>query len=374
MSASPVSISLNVPNMYSVKEESPAMAIGLDIGSSAIRAAELEQRRGGAVRLTRFGQVGLPPGAVVDGDVLEPIVVADALRELWGVAGLKGRNVAVGLASQKVTVRELDLPDLPDAELTDAVRLQAQEQLPMPIEQALLDYVVVERYPVGEDRSNVRVLLVAAELDMVDRLLSPVTTAKLRPVLVDLDAFALLRSLAGSPVTDEVQLVVDIGATVTKIVVHRAGRPLFVRMVRLGGDASTVQLQKTLDLSWDEAEKAKLGASGAMASGAEVDPDDERARVLQSGVTRVVTEVRDSLNFFRSQHDDVEVQRVLLSGGASLVPNLAEQLHAALELPVEQGDPLGAVDADRRGKQPTGSGDENPFLAVAVGLAFGGLR
>lgn len=351
------------------------MAIGLDIGSSAVRVAELEQRRGGTLRLIRSGEVALPPGAVVDGDVVEPTVVADALRKLWDSTGVRGRNVAVGLASQRVTVRQLDLPDMPDTELAAAVRLQAQDQLPMPIDEALLDYVVVERYPVGDDRQNVRVLLVAAEREMVERLLTAVTGAKLRPILVDLDAFALLRSLATPTVLDEeAELVVDIGATVTKIAVHRGGRPLFVRMVRLGGDASTRDLQKVLELSWEEAEKAKLDASGALASGVELDPDDERAGALRSGVRRVVTEIVTSLDFFRSQHEGEEVRRVVVSGGASLAPELVEKLHAALELPVGRGDPLRTVDATQRQGEPLHSGEEGPFLAVPVGLALGVLQ
>ena len=350
------------------------MPIGLDIGSSAVRAVQLEQRRGDTLTLTRYGEVPLPPGAVVDGDVVEPTVVAEALRELWGRAGLRQRAVAVGLASQRVTVRQIDLPELPDAELADAVRLQAQDQLPIPVDQALLDHVVVERYVVGDDRRNVRVLLVAAEREMVDRLLTAVTVAKLRPVVVDLDAFALIRSLATDLIMGEVELVVDIGAMVTKIALHRAGDPLFVRMVRLGGDVATSQLQKVLDLSWEEAEEAKLGASAAMAAGAALDPDDERARVLQSAVQRVVSEIRNSLDFFRTQNDEVEVHRVLLSGGASLAPNLAGQLQAALDVPVERGDPMHAVDTDDRRPDTADSQDEGPFLAVAVGLALGQLR
>lgn len=351
------------------------MAIGLDIGSSAVRVAEVEQRRGGSLRLKRYGEVALPPGAVVDGDVVEPMVVADALRELWGSTGVRGRNVAVGLASQRVTVRPIDLPDLPESELAAAVRMQAADQLPMPVDEALLDYVLVERYAVGDDRQNIRVLLVAAEREMVERLLAAVTAAKLRPVLVDLDAFALLRSLATSTEAgDETELIVDIGAAVTKIAVHRGGHPLFVRMVRLGGDASTRQLQQVLDLSWEEAEKAKLGASGAMAAGVELDPDDERARVLESGVQRAITEVRDSLAFFHSQHDDVAVERVVLSGGASLAPNLADRLQAALEVPVAQGEPLGSVDATHRRRASFDAGEEGPFMAVPVGLALGLLR
>jgi type IV pilus assembly protein PilM len=309
---------------------------------------------------------------VVDGDVVEPKVVADALRELWGSAGIRGRDVAVGLASQRVTVRPIDLPDLPESELAAAVRLQAADQLPMPVDEALLDYVLVERYAVGDERHNVRVLLVAAEREMVERLLTAVTAAKLRPVLVDLDAFALLRSLATSTEAgDETELIVDIGAAVTKIAVHRGGHPLFVRMVRLGGDASTRELQTVLELSREEAEKAKLDASGAMAAGAELDPDDERAGVLQSGVRRVITEISNSLDFFRSQHEGKEVRRVLISGGASLAPNLAEKLHAELELPVDRGDPLRTVDAGRRKGERADPHDERPFMAVPVGLALG---
>ena len=348
------------------------MAIGLDIGSSAVRVTELEARRGGMPRVIRYGEVCLPPGAVVDGDVAEPAVVAEALRTLWADSGLRRRDVAVGLASQRVTVREIELPDLPEDELADAVRLQAQDQLPMPVDEALLDYVVVHRSASGEARRNVRVLLVAAEREMVERLLAAVTAAKLRPVLVDLDAFALLRSLGARKGSGEpTELIVDIGATVTKIAVHRGGTPLFVRMVRLGGDAATRQIQQALELSWEDAEKAKIGAGDAMAAGVDLDPDDERARVVQRGVRRVVIEIRDSLDFFRSQHDDVEVERVVLSGGGSLAPGLVEQLHDAVDLPVGRGDPLAAVDAPPSRGQPLDGRKEGPFLAVPIGLALG---
>ena len=346
------------------------MPIGLDIGSSAVRVAELQSRRRGTPRLSSYGTVALKPGAVVDGDVVEPDVVAEALRELWAAAGLRGRDVAVGLASQRVTVRQMDLPQMPDSELGDAVRLQAQDQLPMPVDQALLDYVVVRTDQAGDELARVRLLLVAAEREMVERLLAAVTAAKLRPVLVDLDAFALLRSIA--PTTDDrAGLIVDIGATVTKIAVHRAGHPLFVRMVRLGGDATTRQLQSVLDLSWEEAEKAKLDASAAMTLGADLDPEDERARALRKGVERIITEIGHSLDFFRSQHGDVEVGGVVLSGGASLAPDLCDELRSALELPVERAEPLRGLDTSNGRKEPDRLGTDGPFLAVSVGLALG---
>ena len=349
------------------------MAIGVDIGSSAVRAVELEKHRGGTLQLGRCGEVALPQGAVVDGDVVEPSVVTAALRELWGQAGLRRKSVAVGLGSQLVTVRQIDLPELPDDELADAVRLQAQDQLPIPVDEALLDHVVVERYTLADGQRNVRLLLVAAERDMVDRLLTATTAAKLRPVLVDLDAFALLRSLATLPVADgEVELVVDIGAAVIKIAVHRGGSPLFVRMIRLGGDTVTRQLQEVLDLSWEDAERAKLAASTSMAGGDTLDSDDERVRALRNSVARITTEIRDSLDFFRSQHDGVEVQRVLVSGGASLAPGLIENLQSVLELPVEHGNPLRRTVANGHGDDKSaGPQQQSAFLAVPVGLAMG---
>lgn len=350
------------------------MPIGLDVGSSAVRAVQLEKRRGGAVELRRFGEVALPPGAVVDGDVVEAEAVAEALKRLWAETGLRRREVAVGVASQRVTVRPMDLPELAEAELADAVRLQAQDELPISVDDAVLGHVVVERYDVDDDRRNVRLLLVAAEKDMVERLLTAVTRARLRVALVDLGAFALLRSLTGSSTTgEEAELVVDIGAAVTKIAVHREGAPLFVRMVRLGGDTVTRQLQDALDLSWEEAEQAKLDASAAMAGGASLEEEDERVRVLEAGTRRVVSEIRHSLDFFRSQHE-TEVRRVLLSGGASLAANLGAALEAGLDVAVEKANPL-------RGLSSTG-GDGNgtplsgkwPFLAVPVGLAMGLLQ
>lgn len=164
-------------------------------------------------------------------------------------------NVAVGLASQRVTVRQIDLPELPEGELADDLRLQAADQLPIPVDEALLDYVPVDRHKAGDERFNVRLLLVAAESEMVERLLTPVTAAKLRPVRIDLDAFALLPSLASTVPVSDAGVIVDIGATVTRIAVHRAGSPLFVRMFRLGGEATTRQLQTALELKSDRSRR-----------------------------------------------------------------------------------------------------------------------
>ncbi|MBW3548852.1 MAG: pilus assembly protein PilM, partial [Actinobacteria bacterium] len=121
------------------------MAIGLDIGSSAVRAVQIERKRGGTLRLTHRGQVDLPPGAVRDGEVVDPDAVAEALRRLWRETGLRTRLARVGVASERVVARTIDLPDLPDAELAGVLQFEAQTYIPIPVDETVLDFHVLER-------------------------------------------------------------------------------------------------------------------------------------------------------------------------------------------------------------------------------------
>lgn len=350
------------------------MAIGVDIGATAVRAAQLRRRRDGSLILQRYGEAGLPPDAVVDGEVVDTAAVSQALRSLWRQAGFNDRAVAVGISSHRVAVRQLDLPELQEDELREAVRFQAADQLPFSVDDALIDHVVVGR-PVADERPGVRALLVATERERVDGLLEAVEEAKLRPVLLDLEAFALIRSLATSlVVSNGAELVVDAGATNTTIVAHRAAEPLFVRMLRLGGDTVTRQLQETLDMEWHEAEDGKLSASAVWAEGGQLDPEDQRRMALNAGIRRLVAEVQRSHDYAAAQHPDVTFQRLVLAGGGSLVPTLAEQLESGLNLPVDRAAPLEATGlAEQEVPVEVASPTAEALMPVAVGLALGVL-
>ena len=212
-------------------------AIGLDIGTSGVRAAELAFGKSG-ITLEKFGQVALPEGAVRDGEVVQPGAVAEAIRQLWAHTKFSGKDVIVGVANQKVIVRQVDLPWQPLDELKESLPFAVQDTIPMAVDQALLDYYPLEELTTEDGTRTYRGLLVAAQRDMVEAQLNAVTDAGLNPVMVDLTAFAVLRSLADSDdlgMGGTMEALIDVGARVTNIVIHEGGVPRFVRILLMGG-------------------------------------------------------------------------------------------------------------------------------------------
>lgn len=347
--------------------------IGLDIGSSAVRAVQVSAHGRRPTTLDRIGQVELPPGAIRAGEVIDGEVVTQALRTLWERAGFTSRKVALGLGNQQVVVRQVDLPYLPPAELRSSLELQAQEYIPIPIEQAILDMHVLENYETEDGARFSRILLVAAQRTMVEALTTCVRAAKLSPVQVDLDAFAMLRSLVPQtllPARDG-EMLLDIGSDVTNIVVHDNGVPKFVRILLMGGGAITASLTGTLGLSHEEAERTKAAAGMA---GNGLMPSDEAGGLVTERANRFVEEIRGSLDYYTTQAESIPVKHVVLSGGGAQLPNLKQCLSSELGLPVEHGHPMQEL---KIGKVEYDHGqliDAESHLAVAIGLAVGATR
>jgi type IV pilus assembly protein PilM len=345
-----------------------AAPIGLDIGSSAVRAAQIRQGRLGSV-LERVGAVDLPSGSVRNGEIVQPGVVIDAIKELWKSARLKGRKVSVGLANQQVVVRRLDLPWMPESELRASLPLQVDGMIPIPVDEAVLDFCYLGERESEDGQRVVRILVIAALRTMVDEILAVVRQAKLDPVGIDLDAFAALRAMAPPDVLadDTAELLVDVGSTVTDLVVHQNGSPHFVRTVLFGGQNVTRALAQALDLEHDEAEAVKL----ELAEVGAVAPVDDRAVVAIDGQTRqLIDEVRSSIDYCTAQRDIPAIARIVLTGGASQWPGLADEMAEQLGMDIATGSPLHALD------NSSGVSDDDlaaaaPHLAVAVGLALG---
>jgi type IV pilus assembly protein PilM len=345
--------------------------VGLDIGTSGVRAAELTLGKGGPT-LERFGQVALPAGAVRDGEVVEPETVAAALGQLWAQAGFRTRKVTVGVANQRVVVRQVELPWLPPSELRASLAFQVQDFIPMPVDQAILDYHPLEQFEGDNGARMLRVLLVAASREMVGSALEAVQLANLRPTVVDLTSFAVLRALVGDLQEfgrPEAEALVDIGASITNIVVHQARVPRFVRILLMGGGDITEALSDRLGVPADQAERHKqvLGLQP-------VDPgeeDDPAVRIVQATGGALVEEVRGSLDYYMAQPGAVRIGRVVLSGGGSRLVGLAERLSAATRLPVELARPMSTLTVGRTGLTEAQLLTIEPCLAVPVGLALG---
>lgn len=345
-------------------------AVGLDIGTSGVRAAELTLGKGGAT-LERFGQVALPPGAVRDGEVVDSDAVAEALRQLWAEARFGSKKVVVGVANQKVVVRQVDLPWMPVGELRASLAFQVQDFIPMPVEQAILDFHPLEEFANDSGGRMLRVLLVAAARDMVDSALLAVQKAGLQPAMVDLTSFAVLRSLYTPSAVGsvEAEALVDVGASVTNIVVHQGGVPRFVRILLMGGADITEAVAERLGVSVEQAEQVKqtTGLAGVPGT-AEAHPAN---RAIEQTGSAFVEEVRGTLDFYAAQPGAARIGKVVLSGGGSRLLGLVERLSATTRLPVEVARPMAALTLGRTGLTDGQLAYVEPMVTVPVGLAMG---
>jgi type IV pilus assembly protein PilM len=344
--------------------------VGLDIGTSGVRAAELSLGRGPAT-LERFGQVALPLGAVHDGEVVDPAAVGAALKQLWAQAKFSTKKVVMGVANHKVVVRQVDVPWLPEDELRKSLAFQVADFLPMSAEEAILDFHPLEELTNEQGGRVLRILLVAAARDMVGNALEAVKVAGLDPQVVDLNSFAVLRSVVGegATATPSAEAVVDVGANVTNIVVHQGGVPRFVRILMLGGADITNAVAERLGVPQDQAEAVKQQTGLLLTqSGGDSHPAQ---RAIEASGSAFIDEVRGSLDYFMAQPGAARIDRVLLSGGGSRLVGLAERLQAATRLPVHVARPMAQLKIGKTGLTPEQLAYVEPMVTVPVGLAMG---
>lgn len=335
-------------------------AVGLDIEPGAVHAAQVSVN--GRLVVERAAATALEPGVVRDGEVTDPESLTAALRSLFDEHSLDKR-VRLGVANQRIVVRHLLLPPIADPkELAVAVRYQAADELPMPLDQAVLDHVALDTV-VTPDGPRMRVLVVAARRDMIDRLLGAVRAAGLRPDGIDLAAFAMVRALGSRD--DDVVAHLAVGGLVN-LAIARGGECVFTRVIGGGIESVAIELAERSAITVEEARRAlravDLSAKPEEGAGG---PDDART-VLEDGIRRIAGEVRNSLDFHLGAElpggaDDgppPTIERVLLTGSAVGVPGYAEALAGALGIPVEIAD-VACPEGARPGS-----------FAVAAGLAL----
>jgi type IV pilus assembly protein PilM len=330
--------------------------------------------RGSPPALVRVGQVPLPAGAVSNGEVRDQSAVAEALGELWHRGKFRSKEVILGLANQRVVVREVSLPWLAEKELRGSLPFQVQEYVPIPLEDAMLDYCVLGEFE-REGRRMLRLLVVAAQKVMIQQIVETVDAAHLRPVGLDLTPFAIVRSvgsidglgLEGTEGGDEA--LVDIGADVTSICVHALGVPRFVRILPSGGRGVTTAVSGALGVDEARAEDLKRGV-------ALPDLTDRTGEASSAALGRAASfadEIRSSLDFYASQSPGAKIGRVLLSGGGSRLQGLIGLLGQRLTAEVAAGHAFRRV-TPALDLSSDAMAEAEPLLAVAVGLAIPGAR
>ncbi|MFC7279389.1 type IV pilus assembly protein PilM [Paractinoplanes rhizophilus] len=332
--------------------------IGLDIGSSSIRAVEVRRSKDGYA-LNNFGQIPLPPGTVTGGVVQDPVAITGLLKQLWAGCKFGTKRVSIGVTHPQLVVREMSVANLPAKELKQALPFQVKDALPLAVEKAVLDF-----YPLEEPGSNptVRGLLIAMPKAAVLTAVEAAQKAGLHVVGVDLASFALLRS--ASRLDAQVEAIVDIGSDVTSVVVHADGEPLIVRTVPRGGTEITTSIATRLGVPPPEAEaiKCHYGLHGD-GNPVTVDAAAEAVRPLAS-------ELRSSFTYLASGERQKQVTRLALCGGSALMPGLAEHLQQQLGITVMYADSASRLRDTRKGRE-RGFDSFVPSAAVSIGLTLG---
>ncbi len=364
-----------ITTLKKIRKQETAL-VGLEIECGSIAATEL--RVNGATTVSAAAIEPLPPGAFHDGEVADPGAVTEALRSLFSRHKLANR-VRLGIANQRVVVRTLRLPAIDDPEeLDSAVRFTAQEQIAMPLEQAVIDHRVVGgAAAIDGGPPQIDVMVIAARRDMIAASLKPLRDAGLKPIGVDLSAFGMIRALAeesapgsadGDPdptASPRATLFCNVG-DVTNLAVAKGRSCLFTRVSPVGlediagGFAAATQLSAEHARMW--LDHVGLGQPLEQIDG---DPGVvARARdTLERGATSLLDELRLSLDFYGAQEGAIAVDRVILCGPGSSIPGLADHMGPILGLPMEVGRPEALAGFD------TGSAAR---LTLPYGLALDG--
>lgn len=354
-----------------------AVNVGLDIGTSAIRAAVVRTGKG-TPQLIRYGEVALPTGAVSNGEIVDDVAVTEAIRRLWKQAKLPKSRVVVGLANQRVIVRRIDLPAMPESELEESLSFQVQDYIPIPTEDAILDFVPLEEFATPEGEPMMSILAIAAQRDMANDFLSVLSATGIKVMAVDLQAFSLVRAVYGGTLNLDrgADAIVNIGAGLTQIAIVQGGAVRLLRIVPIGGNSFTSVLRDLVDGEAGDAEQVKRRV-GVQPDGT-ADPNRTDGKVREA-LTRqadvLIEEVRGSIDYHISQSADARVERLLISGNAARLPHLASRMGRGLGLPIEPIRMLGTPRLEVTGK--IGLSDEElkqtePVLPVPVGLALWG--
>jgi type IV pilus assembly protein PilM len=338
--------------------------VGLDIGSSAVKAVELKPA-GKGYKVSAFGSEPVPPDSIVDGAIIDGGAVADAVRRVFTGRGIKTKDVVASLSGNAVIVKKITLPHMTDSELAESIYWEAEQYIPFDIQDVNLDYQILDK---GGDagKGTMDVLLVAAKKEKIADYTGVIAQAGRSAVVVDVDAFALQNAYEVNYGIDPgvVVVLLNAGASATNINILNGEQSVFTRDISIGGNAYTEALQKELNLPFDLADQLKRGVP---VDG--VTFDDARP-VLRAVSENVMLEIQKTFDFFKATAASDRIDRIMLSGGASRAEGFTEMLAERFEAPVEGLDPFKRVGFDAKKFQAGSTAEVAPTAAVAVGLAL----
>ena len=338
--------------------------LGLDIGSSAIKMVELKDLgKGKGFELKSFGIEPLPAEAIVGGTVMDSGAVIDAIQKLKAEKNIKNLNVATSLDGNSVIIKRITMTAMTEAELGEAIQWEAGQYIPFDIEEVKIDFQVLDSDPTT---GNLNVLLVAVKRDLIGEYTSILSQAGLTPTSLDIDAFAVQNAYEiNYPINgSEITVLANIGAGTTNIAVVKGTNPLFWRDIQAGGNNYTDTLQREMNLTFEQAEALKKGepVEGVRA--------EQGIPILNAVTEEFAVELKKNLDFFKVTTGEANINKIVLSGGGTQVPNLDRYLSQHFGIPVEIMNPFSNIRVDEKEFPQDTISRLAPIFAVSVGLAL----
>lgn len=355
--------------------------VGIDLEQSSIAGAQVKGA-GQGYSLTHASVRALPEGLVFEGEVVDVGALAAELKAFWKESGFAGKRFSLGVANQKIVVRTMEFPIIDAKELRAAIEFQAQEAIPIPLDDAVLDFQVLTTVPSEDGAGRQKVLIVAAQRDMIAQFVEAARKAGLSVDGIDLQAFALMRSVAppvafvdqGAPQGAGAAALVNIGSGISNLVVAVNGLPQFTRVVNIGYEGLTQALVDNRGLTRGEADALRInvGLSGADPPVGDLEASTvaEIHEVLDAGCEAFADEIRRSIDYYHSQENEEQIGTLLLSGEGALTRNICGYLSQVLHLGVQLGNPLQHI-VENKSQFPQPELEAmSPRLAIALGLAI----
>ncbi len=336
--------------------------VGVDIGTSSIKVCQLKDTRKGP-RLVKLGYTPLPRQTIVDGHILNASAVVEALNRVFTEAKIKDRDVALSISGQAVIIRKITVPMMTPAELDEQIQWEAEQHIPFDIKDVHVDYEVLRRRP---EAGQMDLLLVAAKREEVADYTDIARQAKLRPVVVDIDAFTVQNIFEfnrGLP-PDQTFAIINVGASLASINIISKEASAFTRDIANGGNYISEQIQKQLGVPFEQAEEFKVMVSAGTS------PNPQIGSIIDTVCDSIAGEIQRSLDFFHATSGEPEMHRIFLTGGSSNLPQLMNAIGRRARVGVELIPPLERIPIEGKDVNPQLLQARAAQLCVALGLSM----
>jgi len=344
--------------LFKTKKE----VFALDIGSHSIKLVELKKRRHD-YKLKSVGIKQIPKETIIDGAIMDPTTLIEAIRALIAETKPSTKFVALSVSGQSVIVKKINVPFMTEEELANAIQWETEQYLPFSIQDVYYDFKIL-----GESvdvQGQLDVLLIAAKKELIDDYQTVIRDVGLEPLVVDIDAFALqnMYELNEGIIEDKVIMLANLGATFSNINIIKNGQPLFTRDIGWGGNKVTESLQRSLGITFEDAESIKCGKVSEGIN------DSEVQEIIRSELENLANDFNKTINFFYNSYPNEVVDKVVLYGGSAQLSGLIDALKDRLGITVEMGNPFKKVVVDNSFWN-SGLSNYSIQTAIAVGLAI----